>query len=122
MQPDQILPVSAAVRRLQLAMVSVYVAVEIGDDTHCGAQREFDAALDVLIERPPADTEEAAARLRCLAQIGETYLEDTWTASKVHAAMRTVASGLLHPRRDDMRGVDGDRICCDIIEQICPVG
>ncbi len=82
------------VRRLQLAMVAVYVAVEIGDDDAGGAQREFDAALDVLIAQPPADVEDAAARLRCLAQIGETCLEDTWTAGRIYAAMRTVAAGL----------------------------
>ncbi|MBN9470657.1 MAG: hypothetical protein J0J10_17975 [Bosea sp.] len=88
MQPDP-------VRRCQLAMVVVHVAVEIGDDE--GAmeeQEEFDAAMAVLVQTPPADAEDAAARLRCLAQIGETYLEDTWTAGRLYDAMRTIADGL----------------------------
>lgn len=82
------------VRRCQIAMAAIHVAVEIGDDESSEASEEFDDAMAVLVETPPADAEDAAARLRCLAQIGETYLEDTWTASKLYAAMRTIAAGL----------------------------
>jgi hypothetical protein len=83
-----------AIRRCQLAMVATWVAVEIGDDAASETSREFDDAFAALIEAPVTSVEEAALRLRCLAQVGEYFDGCTSMAQDIYGALQVIAAGL----------------------------
>lgn len=85
------------IRRCQLAMVATWVAVEIGDDEASETSREFDDAFAALVEAPVTGPEDAALRLRCLAQVGEYFDSCTSTAASIYAALQVIAAGLSAP-------------------------
>lgn len=83
------------IRRVQLPMIAIYVAVEIGDDDGAvDLQGEFDEAFAALIDAPLSGPEDAALRLRCLAQVGEYYDGCTSMAGAIYDALRVIADGL----------------------------
>lgn len=82
------------IRRVQIPMVTIFVQVEIGDDDALEIQGQFYEALDAMINAPLAGPEDAAQRLRCLAQVGNYYDGDTWTAGRVFDAVRKIAQAL----------------------------
>lgn len=83
----------SAVQRCQVEFAAVWVATEIGDDD-ADAQEAFDEAFDVLTETKPSSLQDAAARLRCMAQIGDAFAGCEGTAERVRGGMIQVAAWL----------------------------
>lgn len=84
---------TAAIVRAQIEHCAAWVAAEIGDDDPA-AQEAFDEAFAVLTETHPASIEEAAARLRFLAYVGNVCAGCESTGAKVRAGMLMVAAWL----------------------------
>lgn len=84
---------TSAIVRAQVEHCAAWVAAEIGDDDP-RAQEAFDEAFAVLTETHPASIEEAAARLRFLAYVGNAYAGCDGMGAKVRAGMVMVAAWL----------------------------
>lgn len=82
-----------AVREAQIAFALAEWAADIGDDDP-EAQEPLDEAFELLTTTQPDSLADAAARLRCMAQIGTRYAGCEGIGESIRKGMLHVATWL----------------------------